>query len=941
MHAAEQRRIKLPPAPLSGNDEEDGVGARLLGRPQSWKASRATEAATSITGSWRLAGPKDTKPSQRTLSDGTSGRGQAAAKRKAGQSIAVVRENFELALRQAGWRDSTTASYVKALTRDWRFKVAATTIIAAAVFVPDLCTLCQVPSNVLQDVMMGGAALFFLFEFACVLVTDSSYFLGFFFWMDILGAVSMIFDISFLLGEDALESNWVDVSKKSSFGMNGIARMVRLARAGRIARSFRGLRLLVSSAALVMGCGQLAVLATQLLTSLSTRISFLSLCTVVVIPFSLVLTFPTWDNSLQTWVLLLSRDVESYYAHGGAAHAPSVALLQRRLDHFSSFYTDRAYGPVEVCFRSNITAIFACGDDAIRPLTFATDFTTPRRKSSEWWVSGAYCRASFDLSAPLQIEALSRALLMCSSVVLMILVVLWLGMSIGQLTMVPIARILGLLHRSNFSITRLDEAYEELDEHGDNLDKMNEFVLLQKLIEKLTTVAKTAMRKVAPEQKQHMSSEDIMRLNFQGRLYLRGEVEDAEAARVGLRQTTAPKLNGLSAVQPAVLIAADTEAFNPQDIPKEALTSVACSLMFNMPQGSDWAKQHVEEVTLLGFAEAVKKESFPNPFHNFLHEIDVLASVRRNAVLCAASRLLQEPSIFALLVAALAHDVGHPGVNNRHLVETAHEYAIVYNDKAPLENMSCATIFRIAREPAANIFEGAQEDKAMYRAMREEIIECVLCTDVARHHALVKEVVVFHELHSQVFDTDRPRGEDDEPDGHSWLTPETTAAWKENKQLLLNTLIHTADNSGPLKPWSLCQRYGTLIMEEYFAMGEKAKAAGLVLQPLSDPDKVSIPAANLGFIELVACPWLEAAAKALPPLGTAFASLLSGNFSRWADLWCAEAPRSPEEISRTGDRVDSITTRAQALLPPGMLVLAMPWTGGGAAIRAEESGRLQ
>ncbi len=50
---------------------------------------------------------------------------------------------------------------------------------------------------------------------------------------------------------------------------------------------------------------------------------------------------------------------------------------------------------------------------------------------------------------------------------------------------------------------------------------------------------------------------------------------------------------------------------------------------------------------------------------------------------------------FAILVAALAHDIGHPGVNNHFLVTTEHPLARTYNDRAVLENMHAATLVHI------------------------------------------------------------------------------------------------------------------------------------------------------------------------------------------------------------------------------------------------------
>lgn len=51
--------------------------------------------------------------------------------------------------------------------------------------------------------------------------------------------------------------------------------------------------------------------------------------------------------------------------------------------------------------------------------------------------------------------------------------------------------------------------------------------------------------------------------------------------------------------------------------------------------------------------------------------------------------------LFASLVASLAHDVAHPGVTNRFLVNSRHKLAIRYNDNSVLENMHIATTYKL------------------------------------------------------------------------------------------------------------------------------------------------------------------------------------------------------------------------------------------------------
>ena len=56
-----------------------------------------------------------------------------------------------------------------------------------------------------------------------------------------------------------------------------------------------------------------------------------------------------------------------------------------------------------------------------------------------------------------------------------------------------------------------------------------------------------------------------------------------------------------------------------------------------------------------------------------------------------------------MLIAAIAHDVGHTAVNNQFLIDTSHELALMYNDHSPMENMHCAKLFQITSQQENNV----------------------------------------------------------------------------------------------------------------------------------------------------------------------------------------------------------------------------------------------
>ena len=57
--------------------------------------------------------------------------------------------------------------------------------------------------------------------------------------------------------------------------------------------------------------------------------------------------------------------------------------------------------------------------------------------------------------------------------------------------------------------------------------------------------------------------------------------------------------------------------------------------------------------------------------------------------------LMNDEEKFCLCICAVAHDVGHPGVNNAFLINIKDELAMRYNDISVLENHHSATLFKV------------------------------------------------------------------------------------------------------------------------------------------------------------------------------------------------------------------------------------------------------
>lgn len=138
------------------------------------------------------------------------------------------------------------------------------------------------------------------------------------------------------------------------------------------------------------------------------------------------------------------------------------------------------------------------------------------------------------------------------------------------------------------------------------------------------------------------------------------------------------------------------------------------------------------------------------PYHNFRHVVDVLQAtfsflLHTNTITPYAycdtgedtprspvEALLMPFEALTLLITAIGHDVGHPGVNNGFLVTLNAPLAQLYNDRSVLESFHCAAFSQILRRYWPSAFED--------RKMRNLMISSILATDMGLHFDYMKRL---------------------------------------------------------------------------------------------------------------------------------------------------------------------------------------------------------
>jgi len=134
------------------------------------------------------------------------------------------------------------------------------------------------------------------------------------------------------------------------------------------------------------------------------------------------------------------------------------------------------------------------------------------------------------------------------------------------------------------------------------------------------------------------------------------------------------------------------------------------------------------------------------PYHNFRHVVDVLqatfsfllhlgalppypphAAGQPGAALPKSpmALLLRPFEALTLLLTAIGHDVGHPGVNNGFLTKLRAPLAQLYNDRSVLESFHCAAYNQILRRHWPAVFDDIK--------MCHLITSSILATDMGLH----------------------------------------------------------------------------------------------------------------------------------------------------------------------------------------------------------------
>lgn len=300
--------------------------------------------------------------------------------------------------------------------------------------------------------------------------------------------------------------------------------------------------------------------------------------------------------------------------------------------------------------------------------------------------------------------------------------------------------------------------------------------------------------------------------------------------------------------------------------------------------------------TMTCFSRTVCRAYLMNPYHNVRHAVDVMHAVWRWGEIMPWGQVYERQEQFALLVAALSHDIGHFALTNNFLVDMRHELALRYNDTSPLENMHCSQLFAILAEARTNVLDFLVAED--YKRIRKFMIDTILQTDPIHHFQMIKDLQNLFAENSQAF-ASQQRGE------LSSGAVEVLTKNQANKNLVGRLLLHGADLSNPSKPWKITYEWAKLVVAEFFAQGDLEKALGLPVGMLNDRHKVKLASSQLGFIQFMVSPFVASFIKIFPNWRET-PMMLAKNAHEWRQIHLEES--GVDEIEKVNAICASLET---------------------------------
>ncbi|XP_037837559.1 cAMP-specific 3',5'-cyclic phosphodiesterase 7B isoform X3 [Kryptolebias marmoratus] len=291
-----------------------------------------------------------------------------------------------------------------------------------------------------------------------------------------------------------------------------------------------------------------------------------------------------------------------------------------------------------------------------------------------------------------------------------------------------------------------------------------------------------------------------------------------------------------------------------------------------------------------------------NPYHNAVHAADVTQAMYCYMKEPKLAEQLTPLDVLLGLMAAAAHDVDHPGVNQPFLIKTRHHLASLYQNTSVLESHHWRSTVGMLRE--SGLLSHLPADMSLYvkvrghpqtrmyypedgSGLRVESDSCSLCRQD-----------IEQQLGSIILATDISRQNEFLLSFREHLdSRDLDLQLASHRHFILQIALKCADVCNPCRDWELSRQWSERVCEEFYRQGDLERKLNLEISPLCDKQTDSVPAVQIGFISYIVEPLFDEWQRFTEPspLSQLMMSNLHKNKARWGRLRCVHAQQEEDE----------------------------------------------
>jgi hypothetical protein len=181
--------------------------------------------------------------------------------------------------------------------------------------------------------------------------------------------------------------------------------------------------------------------------------------------------------------------------------------------------------------------------------------------------------------------------------------------------------------------------------------------------------------------------------------------------------------------------------------------------------------------------------------------------------------------ILSALLASVAHDLDHPGVNQPFLIATSNHLAALYENTSVLENHHWRSAIGCLLESGV-----AEQIQHIRPELEKQISSLILATDITRQQEFIGKFKDF--LNNNTLNMRNA----------------------DHRHFILQIALKCADISNPCRPWDISKKWSLKVCEEFYRQGDFERQLNLPVTSLCDRQTTTVPKIQTGFFKFVVTP---------------------------------------------------------------------------------------